>query len=416
MTTLRDLDMEDNDDGKFVEHVEKALDELRAGRFVILMDDVERENEGDLVMAAEFVTPEAVNFMAVHARGLICVPLTAERLSTLNLQLMTSENTEAHGTAFTVSVDAREGTTGISAVDRARTIRTLVDEDTHPEDLRRPGHIFPLRAAKGGVLRRVGQTEGSIDLCRLAGLKPAAAICEVMKEDGSMARLPELEVFAELHKLHLLHVHDIVRYRLRTETLVERFDIAKMPTIYGEFKVIGYRCPVTEEEHVALVHGEIKTNEPVLVRVHSECLTGDIFGSLRCDCGLQLQYAMKRIAEAGSGILVYLRQEGRGIGLLNKIRAYHLQDDGMDTVEANLELGFPADKRDYGVGAQILRDLGASQLRVMTNNPKKLVGLEAYGLRIVERVDIPIDEIRRKENEFYLDTKRRKLGHIIPPD
>jgi len=414
--TLRNLDMEDNDDGKFVEHVEKALDELRAGRFIILMDDVERENEGDLVMAAEFVTPEAVNFMASHARGLVCVPLTAERLGELNLQLMTPENTEAHGTAFTVSVDAREGTTGISAADRARTIRALVDEDTRPEDLRRPGHIFPLRAAKGGVLRRVGQTEGSIDLCRLAGLKPATAICEVMKEDGSMARQPELEKFAELHKLHLLHVRDVVRYRLRTETLVERSDLAKMPTIYGEFMVIGYRCPVTEEEHVALVHGEIKTDEPVLVRVHSECLTGDIFGSLRCDCGLQLQYAMKLIAEAGSGILVYLRQEGRGIGLVNKIRAYHLQDDGMDTVEANLELGFPADKRDYGVGAQILRDLGASQLRVITNNPKKLVGLEAYGLRIVERVAIPVDEIQRDENAFYLDTKRRKLGHIIPPD
>jgi len=415
--TLRNLDMEDNDDGKFVELVEKALEELRAGRFVILMDDVERENEGDLVMAAEFVTPEAVNFMASHARGLICVPLTAERLGTLNLQLMTPDNTEAHGTAFTVSVDARDGTTtGISAADRAKTISVLADEDAQPEDLRRPGHIFPLRAVKGGVLRRVGQTEGSIDLCRLAGLKPAAAICEVMNEDGSMARQPELEKFAERHGLHLLHVQDIVRYRLRTETLVERFDIAKMPTVYGEFHVIGYRCPVTEEEHVALVYGEIKTDEPVLVRVHSECLTGDIFGSLRCDCGLQLKYAMKKIAEAGSGILVYLRQEGRGIGLLNKIRAYHLQDDGMDTVEANLELGFPADKRDYGIGAQILRDLGASRLRVITNNPKKLVGLEAYGLRIVERVAIPIDEIRRKENKFYLDTKRRKLGHIIPPD
>jgi len=404
-------------DGEFVTRVEQALEELRAGRMVILMDDCDRENEGDLAMAAQFATPEAINFMITQGRGLICAPMTAERLQALNLPLMTPDNTEAHGTAFTVSVDAREGTTtGISAADRARTLQVLADDGSRPEDLRRPGHVFPLRAVKGGVLRRVGQTEGSIDLCRLAGLKPAAVICEVMNEDGTMARLPELERFSQKHSLLLLHVQDIVRYRLRNETLVERVDIARMPTIFGDFKVIGYGVPVTGEHHVALVFGDIKPDEPVLVRVHSECLTGDVFGSLRCDCGPQLHYAMQRIAEAGKGIIVYLRQEGRGIGLLNKIRAYHLQDDGLDTVEANIQLGFPPDKRDYGVGAQILRDLGAQQIRVMTNNPKKLVGLEAYGINIVERIPIPVDEMITAENKDYIETKRAKMGHIYNPD
>lgn len=404
-------------DNEFARHVERALDELRAGRMVILMDDRDRENEGDLTLAAQFATPEAINFMATQGRGLICVPMTPERLLALNLPLMTPDNTEAHGTAFTVSVDAKAGaTTGISAADRAGTVRVLADESAKPGDLRRPGHVFPLRAVEGGVLRRVGQTEGSIDLCRLAGLKPAAVICEIMNEDGSMARLPQLEEFSAKHGLMLLHVHDIVRYRLRNETLVERVDIARMPTIFGEFKVIGYGVPVTGEHHVALVYGEIKAEEPVLVRVHSECLTGDVFGSLRCDCGPQLHYAMKCISEAGSGIVVYLRQEGRGIGLLNKIRAYHLQDDGLDTVEANIQLGFPPDKRDYGVGAQILRDLGAQQIRVMTNNPQKLVGLEAYGIRIVERIPIPVKDMLTAENKDYMETKRTKMGHIVGAD
>ncbi len=401
--------MESND--HFVERVEKALDELRAGRLIILMDDFEREN--DLVMAGQFATPEAINLMATEARGLICVPMSAERLAKLNLSLMTPDNTEMHGTAFTVSVDARKGTTtGISASDRAHTAQVLADDNSKPDDLRRPGHMFPLRAVQGGVLRRVGQTEGSIDLCKLAGLKEVAVICEIMREDGAMARLPELTAFSEKHGLLLLHVQDIVRYRLRTETLVERVDEARMPTIFGDFRVIGYRVPASGEHHVAFVFGELDSSKPALVRVHSECLTGDVFGSMRCDCGPQLRFAMRRISEEGSGAIIYLRQEGRGIGLLNKIRAYHLQDDGMDTVEANLKLGFPVDKRDYGVGAQILRDLGLKQILVMTNNPQKLVGLEAYGIEIVERVDVPIDEVRNSENAYYIETKHKKMGHL----
>jgi len=394
--------------------VEKAADHLANGGMVILVDDPDRENEGDLVCAAQYCTPEIVNFMKTEARGLICTPLQPDRLEKLNLPLMTDANTATHGTAFTISVDAAEGTTtGISAQDMAATIRKLVDPEAKPADLRRPGHVFPLRYHPGGVLKRIGQTEGSIDLCRIAGLYPGAVVCEICNDDGTMARQDDLKEYSEKHGLPIVHVSDIVRYRLSRESLIRRADRANLPTRYGDFTIYGYEVPMTGEHHVALVKGDVRQADAIIVRVHSECLTGDTFHSRRCDCGEQLEWAMSRIAQEGVGVLLYLRQEGRGIGLINKIRAYHLQDDGLDTVEANLALGLPADKRDYGIGAQILRDLGVRNIRLITNNPQKLVGLEGYGLKIVERIGVPLDVMLDSQNIKYLTTKVEKMEHLI---
>jgi 3,4-dihydroxy 2-butanone 4-phosphate synthase/GTP cyclohydrolase II len=394
--------------------VEQAIADVRAGRLVLVADDESRENEGDLIAAAEKVTPETINFMLRHGRGLICLTLTPERCEALGLPQMVEHNTEAHETAFTVSVDAasRFGvTTGISAADRATTVRVAIDPVTVPSDLRRPGHIFPLRSRPGGVLQRVGQTEASVDLARLGGLYPAGVICEVLNEDGTMARRPELERFAAEHGLTFVTVAQIVAHRLQHERLVHRVAEARLPTPFGEFRIIGYRNDVDAAEHVALVYGEPGTGGDVLVRIHSKCLTGDVFGSSRCDCGWQLTMAMRMIAQEGRGVVVYLDQEGRGIGLLNKLKAYELQDAGHDTVEANQRLGFLPDLRNYGIGAQILLDLGVKAIRILTNNPMKLVGIEGYGLTIVERV--PIIPPRTEENAGYLDVKRDKLGHLF---
>jgi len=393
--------------------VEEALDDLRAGRIVVILDDEDRENEGDLACAAEFVTPEIVNFMATHGRGLICLPMTAERLDSLQIPPMVQENTARRGTAFCVSIEARsEVTTGISAADRARTIRVAADPATRAEDLARPGHIFPLRAVAGGVLKRAGHTEAIVDLCRLAGLNPAGVVCEIMNADGTMARLPELLPFAAVHGLKLLSIADLIRHRMRTERLVTRVASPALPTDRGAWTIHAFHTGLEDRTHVALVMGDPKPDEPVLVRVHSECLTGDVFGSTRCDCGDQLHRAMELIQAEGTGVILYLRQEGRGVGLANKLRAYELQDSQhKDTVEANLALGFRADHRDYGVGAQILYDLGIRRLRLLTNNPGKYVALKGYGLEIVERV--PLEATAGDDNRKYLQAKKRKLGHLL---
>jgi 3,4-dihydroxy 2-butanone 4-phosphate synthase/GTP cyclohydrolase II len=395
--------------------IPEIIADIKAGKFVIIVDDDDRENEGDLFIAAEKISPEAINFMAKNARGLICVSLTGERLDALNLPLMVQDNSSRHCTAFTVAVDARHKvTTGISASDRAETVKTLIDARTRPDDLLKPGHTFPLRARDGGVLVRAGHTEASVDLSRLAGLYPAGVICEIMDDDGTMARLPKLEKLAVDWGLKIGSVADLISYRRRTEKLVRRVAEAKLPTRYGEFTAIGYKSQVDPGEHLALVFGpvaDLPVDELVLTRVHSECLTGDVLGSLRCDCGEQLDFALKQIAAAGTGVLLYMRQEGRGIGFHNKICAYALQDQGLDTVEANEKLGFDADLRDYGIGAQILADLGLKKIKLLTNNPKKVVGLEGYGLKVVETV--PIEMPPNPHNVKYLETKRQKMGHLL---
>jgi 3,4-dihydroxy 2-butanone 4-phosphate synthase/GTP cyclohydrolase II len=392
--------------------IEEALEDVRQGKFVVVVDAADRENEGDLTIAAQFATPEAVNFMATHGRGLICLCLTDERCDELALEQMTDRNETPFGTAFTVSIEAREGvSTGISAQDRARTIQVAIDPSKGPEDLVQPGHVFPLRARVGGVLQRAGQTEAAVDLARLAGLNPAGVVCEVMKDDGTMARVPDLVEYCARHDLKMITVEDLIEYRRRTEKLVERMTAVRLPTAYGDFIAIAFREKLTGKHHVALVKGHVEGEEDVLVRVHSECLTGDVFHSLRCDCGEQLEQALARIGSEERGVLLYMAQEGRGIGLLNKLKAYELQENGLDTVEANLELGFPPDMREYGIGNQILADLGLSTIRILTNNPKKITGIEGFGLTVVEQV--PIEISPNDENRRYLETKRTKLGHRL---
>ncbi len=392
--------------------IDEAIEDVRQGKMIVIVDDEDRENEGDLMIAAEKVTPEAINFMAKFGRGLICLTLTEKRTAELGLPMMVQENQSQFGTPFTVSIDAKQGvTTGISAADRARTIEVAVDQNSTQYDLVMPGHIFPLRARDGGVLVRAGQTEGSVDVARLAGLNPAGVICEIMNEDGTMARIGQLSKFIEKHNLKMITIKDLMEYRLNQETLVEEVTATQLPTEFGDFKAVAFRNKLIDQVHIALIKGEIEPDVPTLVRVHSQCLTGDVFGSYRCDCGEQLAKALEMIETEGRGVLLYLYQEGRGIGILNKLKAYSLQDEGKDTVQANEALGFKPDLRDYGIGAQILRSLGLGQIRIMSNNPKKIVGLEAYGLKMVERVPIEIEP--RKQNIQYLKTKQSKMGHLI---